>query len=58
VIILLSLGPREPEYGELPAASMKRCPDCAEWVQAEARICRFCRYRLPEAPDYSGLPPG
>ncbi len=24
----------------------RKCPDCAEWVKAEARICRFCRTKL------------
>lgn len=24
----------------------KRCPDCAEQVKAEARICRFCGHRF------------
>ena len=30
---------------------MKRCPDCAEDVRAEARICRFCRYEFPPQPE-------
>jgi hypothetical protein len=25
---------------------MKVCPDCAEWVRTEARICRFCRHEF------------
>jgi hypothetical protein len=28
------------------SAEVKICPDCAEEVKAEARICRFCHYRF------------
>lgn len=33
-----------------PSPTMKTCPDCAEQVQAAARICRFCRHEFSEAP--------
>lgn len=28
----------------------KRCPECAELVQGDAAICRFCRHRFNVAP--------
>jgi hypothetical protein len=29
-----------------PEIGWKRCPDCAESVRADARICRYCRYEF------------
>jgi hypothetical protein len=32
----------------LPSSGFKQCPDCAEAVRADARVCRFCGYRFGE----------
>jgi hypothetical protein len=27
----------------------RKCPSCAEWVQAAAKVCKHCHHELPPA---------
>lgn len=44
--------PLRPTFAELPASPVpparaeKKCPDCAEMVLVDARVCRHCGYRF------------
>jgi len=38
----------QPYVPQVTAAATKKCPDCAETVMADARICRFCRHDFGE----------
>lgn len=38
------------EKNKIELGEMKRCPECAELVRKEARICRFCGYEFYPKP--------
>lgn len=41
--------PSAPPPAATPQAAaeqLTRCPECAEWIQSQANVCRFCGYRL------------
>jgi hypothetical protein len=62
IILAFFLGDdREQERRQVETGGMKKCPDCAELVKAEARICRLCRHEFqseaqPASPA-EGIPP-
>ncbi|WP_374120278.1 zinc ribbon domain-containing protein [Mesorhizobium onobrychidis] len=58
-LLVLALGDRRPPPSQytvqMPVTGPgitfgpileKQCPDCAEMVKADARICRFCRHQF------------
>ena len=52
-IAALIRGRRAPDAARLPTSALgtthKKCPDCAELVLSEARVCKHCGYRFSNA---------
>lgn len=38
--------PPPPAPPPPPTEQRVQCPECAEWIQAQANVCRFCGHRL------------
>lgn len=45
-VVALAMSPNEKKVAA--AQGKKRCPQCAEYIQPDAKICRFCQYKFPE----------
>lgn len=42
-------GVRPSGVSERAQRALRECPECAEWVQAKARLCRHCQSRIEPA---------
>ena len=46
IAFLISPIKNKVEQNILEAGDMKKCPSCAEFVKAEAKLCKHCRTEL------------
>jgi hypothetical protein len=61
LIAILVMSPLEEEYVYTPTpvqSDNKKCPDCAEIIKAEAKVCRYCglRFNTPDSEAFSNDP--
>ena len=56
ILLMRGSGRQQPQSEMPPLADGKVCPDCAETVKLDAKVCRFCGNR--EFGDQRGLPVG
>lgn len=52
-VVALAMSPNEKKVAA--AQGKKRCPQCAEYIQPDAKICRFCQYKFPELAELEQL---
>ena len=46
VVWLVLRRTKKDEASSVSRATYKKCPDCAEFVLVEARVCKHCGYRF------------
>ena len=53
LIVAAALSPNQEELDSRKAkeGKLKKCPSCAEWVQPDANICRYCSHSFIEDPE-------
>ena len=52
-VVALAMSPNEKKVAA--AQGKKRCPQCAEYIQPDAKICRFCQHKFTEATELEQL---
>ena len=51
ITALLSSDQKALDERKATEGKLKKCPDCAEMVQPDANICRYCGHSFIEAPE-------
>ena len=50
-LVVAGLGYHISAKKQSARSSLKKCPNCAELIQKDARLCRFCGQKLPPPPS-------
>ena len=52
--VLLGFASRNSSNGSADQRLTRKCPQCAEVVKSEAKVCRFCGYEMDMKPEPMG----